>query len=176
LADTSAALRRRWNIGAALLLIVFVVVMTVESFSIRKVVFSSLPAEAWPRVLLAGLALLSVAYLYQSIRGRVAPAEIDEILNEDRAPGWGAALGRFANPAICFATFLTFLLTLPLLGMLIGGIGFVFATLCLLGPKTARATVLHAVIALVSVTCMWLIFTYGLGVFLPRGKIMGWLS
>ncbi len=72
--------------------------------------------------------------------------------------------------------FLAFLLTLPVLGMLIGGVLFVFFTLCLLGPKTARSTGLHAIIAVVSVTCMWLVFTYGLGVFLPRGTVLGWLS
>ena len=55
--------------------------------------------------------------------------------------------------------------------MLVGGTAFVFLLLSALGGL--RKSALHAVIALVSVGGMWLLFTHGLNVRLPRGEWTG---
>ena len=67
--------------------------------------------------------------------------------------------------------FFLFLWSLPVLGMLIGGVSFVFLLLCLLGGWDARSLVIHAAIALCSVGAMWSLFTFGLEVMLPEGMI-----
>ena len=71
-----------------------------------------------------------------------------------------------------FALFLVYLLTLPVLGMLLGGTAFVFLLLCALGGWHSRALAVHAIIAVVAVGGMWSLFTYGLGVILPQGEIL----
>jgi hypothetical protein len=69
--------------------------------------------------------------------------------------------------------FLAYLLSLPWLGMLVGGTAFVFLLLSALGGWSPRLLALHAAIALVAVGGMWSIFTYALGVLLPRGELFG---
>ena len=61
---------------------------------------------------------------------------------------------------------------MPLLGMLIGGLLFVFLMLSVLGGMAPRQMALHAVIAVAAVGVMWSIFTFGLGVFLPEGELI----
>ncbi len=155
----------------ALILLLFVAVMAAESFEIRKTTFSSLPAETWPQILLVALGILCATYLLSSVRGRTAPAELDEI-EADAAPGWRATISRYANPALCFLAFFAFLLLMPLLGILLGGMLFVFVCLCLIGQRGMRAMAVHAAIAIVSVASMWAVFSFGLGVFLPPGELI----
>ncbi len=75
------------------------------------------------------------------------------------------------NPLWCFGLFFAYLVTLPTLGSLIGGVLFVFTLMGVLGGWSARHLLQHAALALISVGGMWAIFTYGLGVFLPPGEI-----
>lgn len=121
-------------------------------------------AEVWPQFILVGLLVLTVIYLIQSLR---LPA---------REGGEGGGLKgwvyRYRNPLWCYALFFIFLITLPWLGMLIGASLFVFATLTVLGERTLRSHAIHAVIAVVSISVMWAIFTFGLRVFLPEGEIL----
>ena len=56
--------------------------------------------------------------------------------------------------------------------MLIGGVLFVFLALSVLGEWSRRAVAIHAAIALISITGMWAIFTFGLRVMLPAGEIL----
>ena len=70
---------------------------------------------------------------------------------------------------------LAFLVTLPLLGMLLGGVLFVFFTLTLLGPREVRAVPRHAAISLGAVGVMWAVFTFALRVFLPAGEVLPFL-
>ena len=72
-------MRLNRDAAVALGLALFVAVMAMESFNIRRTAFSSLPAATWPRLLLGALGVLTAVYLAQSLRGRVAPAELDEI-------------------------------------------------------------------------------------------------
>ncbi len=60
---------------------------------------------------------------------------------------------------------------MPVLGMLIGGVMFVFLLLNALGGWAPKKLGLHAIIAVLGVGGMWSIFTYGLGVILPPGAI-----
>ena len=61
---------------------------------------------------------------------------------------------------------------MPVLGMLLGGLAYVFLTLSVLGGWEPRRLILHAAISLLFVVGMWAIFTQALGVFLPEGIIL----
>ena len=67
--------------------------------------------------------------------------------------------------------FFVYLALMPVLGMLIGGIGFVFILLGVLGGWQRQTLPLHAAVAVIAVGGMWSLFTYGLGVILPSGII-----
>ena len=70
-----------------------------------------------------------------------------------------------------FIIFAAYLLALPFLGMLIGNIAFSFILLSALGGW--RPFVLHGLVAIGTSGGMWLLFTYALEVFLPRGSLTG---
>ncbi len=146
-----------------------------STFSIREPDYGQLMPSTWPRVILAALTLLSVIYLTQSVRQ--GPAPRDDYLNDDRdggparAPGGLGWLAYWRNPIWCYVLFLAYLVTLPVLGSLIGGVAFVFTLMGVLGGWSPRNLVLHAALALATVGGMWSLFTYGLGVILPQGEI-----
>jgi hypothetical protein len=121
--------------------------------------------STWPRAILSLLSVLSVIYLVQSLAapGAEVPAE--------HPGGLKAWLAYYRNPICCYGLFLAFLLTLPFLGILIGGVLFVFCLLTALGGLGGRKVAVHAAIALVSVGAMWAVFTFALGVILPQGMI-----
>ncbi len=135
------------------------------STRIRDMGFETLGSEVWPRIILTLLTVLSMVYLLRSLTH--APAAVAE-----RPPGFGGWLKHYRNVIVCFALFGAFLLTLPYLGMLIGGIVFVFSTLTLLAPLTKRNVVVHALIAVLAVGAMWAVFTFGLNVILPEGRLL----
>lgn len=148
----------------AIFLLLFCGVFLTASFSIRETSYASLGAEVWPRVILIFLTLLSLGYLVQSLRQeRTRPAA------GPRGPKqWFLS---HLNAFWCFLWFGLFLLSLPYLGMLIGGMLFVFVTLTSLGRRDWHGYLVHAAIAVTSVGMMWATFTYGLKVFLPAGTV-----
>lgn len=149
----------------AIFLLLFCGVFLAASFSIRETSYASLGAEVWPRVILIFLSLLSLAYLAQSLRHeRSQPAA-------DGPRGLKQWILKHLNAFWCFAWFGLFLLTLPYLGMLIGGMLFVYITLTSLGRRDWHGHLVHAAIAVIAVGMMWAMFTYGLKVFLPAGSI-----
>ena len=83
----------------------------------------------------------------------------------------GSWWSRYQNAIYCFARFFVFLVTLPYLGMLLGGILFVFLMMSVLGGWSPKLILMHAVIAVLSVGSMWSIFTFGLRVMLPAGEL-----
>ena len=117
------------------------------------------------------LTLLSLIYLIKSIME--TPAERPA---RDGAGGGLAGWFRYyRNPIICFVLFFAFLAVMPLLGMLIGGLLFVFFMLSVLGGIAPRQMALHAIISIAAVGIMWSIFTFGLGVILPQGELINFL-
>jgi hypothetical protein len=145
-------------------------VLLVASFDIREPDYGVLSPATWPRVIIAILIVLTLIYLVQSIRRRVpdAPPEAD-------GP-WSIAefVAYWRNVFWVFALFLVYLLSMPYLGMLIGGLAFVFLLLNALGGWQPKQLVLHGIIALVTVGGMWSLFTFGLRVILPPGEILGY--
>ncbi|CTQ55582.1 Tripartite tricarboxylate transporter TctB family protein [Roseibium album] len=137
-------------------------VMFVASMDLPPPMFGQLSSALWPRLILVPLALLSAALLYQSQR---APQK-----TERKTVGQWLEFNR--NPFICFALFFLFLVTMPIAGMLLGGLAYVFLTLNVLGGWKPRQLALHAMISAVSVVSMWAVFTQLLGVLLPEGEIL----
>ena len=146
------------------------------SFDIREPDYGQLSPATWPRVIIGVMSLLSFIYLVQSLRqGSDRAGDSPESGREhgERPRGLLGAVVYWRNVLWCFALFLAYLLTLPLLGMLLGGTAFVFLLLNALGGWRPRQLALHAAIAVVSVGGMWSLFTFGLGVILPEGEILG---
>ncbi len=158
---------RRMNRDAwiALVLLLLCAGAFAETFNIRRTAYASIGAEVWPRLILALLTALVLVYLAQSLaRGREP--------GEPGPRGLWARIVHYRNPIWCFVLFGAFLVTLPWLGMLLGGVLFVYAMLTVLGPRHLRAHLVHALIAVLSVGGMWAVFTFGLRVILPEGTIL----
>lgn len=135
------------------------------SFDIVDAGFGQMSSSLWPRAILAPLTLLSLIYLVKSI----AEAADVEYPSRGGLTGW---VQYYRNPIVCFGLFFVFLAAMPLLGMLVGGLLFVFFMLSVLGGIAPRQMALHAVIAIAAVGVMWSIFTFGLGVILPEGELI----
>ncbi|MCH8240165.1 MAG: hypothetical protein IIB62_08985, partial [Proteobacteria bacterium] len=76
------------------------------------------------------------------------------------------------NVIWCFALFLGYLLALPVLGMLLSGILFVFLLLGFMGGWAPRDLIMHAAVAVLAIGSVWSLFTFALGVLLPPGMII----
>ncbi len=153
----------------AILLLVGCGVLLNASFDIREPDYGQLSPATWPRTIVGILAFLSLIYLVQSIRRGVPKEPVEKVKRS-----LGEWIAHWRNVFFVFALFLAYLLTMPWLGMLAGGLAFVFLLLNALGGWSPRRLALHAVIAGVSVGGMWSVFTFGLGVILPRGELFGW--
>jgi putative tricarboxylic transport membrane protein len=151
----------------AIFLLLFCGVMIWSTFDIRQPDYGVLLPSTWPRVILAAMTVLCFIFLIQSIKA--GPDEVTE--DPTRKPGIMGFLSYWQNPILCFVMFFLFLLTLPYLGMLIGGVSFVFILMCLLGGWAPKQMLTHAVISLCAVGAMWSLFTFGLEVMLPEGMI-----
>jgi putative tricarboxylic transport membrane protein len=155
------------NVVIALLLLVVCGVMFYDTFLYKLVPGAIIGSKIWPRIVTVALAILSAIYLVQSLRAEpVATAG-------DGAPfDFSAWLKLNRNVIGCFALYGLFLVSLEWLGMLIGGIVFVFVTLCFIGGMDRRNVVINAAVAVVLIGSMWSIFTFALGVILPTGVIL----
>jgi hypothetical protein len=147
--------------AVAVFLLLFCGVFYAASFQIEQTSYGTIGADVWPRLVLGVLFVLSTIYLFQSVR-----------MGPDEAVKQKGFLVRYRNAILCYGLFLVFLLTLDFLGMLLGGILFVFMALSVLGERTPRQLAIHAVVAVVSVGAMWSIFTFALRVILPEGEVL----
>ena len=141
------------------------------SFHILDMGFESMGAWVWPRAILVVLTAFSLLYLVQSLRRPPVAGEQGTpvtVVGSGGLKGWVTA---YRNPIWCFLAYGVFLVTLPYLGMLIGGVLFVFGVLILLGERGFKSLLIHGAIALVTVGAMWAVFTFGLRVILPEGEI-----
>lgn len=135
-----------------------------ETYNIPQFEYASIGSEVWPRIILVPLFVLCVVYFFQSLRrGAAATSETAPV---------GNILMRYRNPILSFVIFFAFLYTVDYLGMLIGGSLLVFALLTVLGHRTPKFLLLHAVIAIVSVGAVWSLFTFALRVYLPEGELL----
>lgn len=125
--------------------------------------FESLGSEVWPRFILVLLFIFSTMFLFQSLKQ--PPDE------KSKPTGFNAWIVKYQNAFKIYILFILFLVTLDILGMLIGGTAFVFLALTALGERTPRSLGIHVAIAVISITFMWSVFTFGLKVFLPQGII-----
>lgn len=151
----------------AIFLLLFCGVFIAASFTIRETNFGQMGSEVWPQAILAVLTVLSFLFLVHSVRQEPPPDES----SDSSGGGFRGWLSRYRNAICCYVLFLLFLLSLPVLGMLLGGIAFVFAMLTVLGEKSLRSHLTHAAISIGAVGAMWAIFSYGLNVILPQGMI-----
>ncbi|MEM9045324.1 MAG: tripartite tricarboxylate transporter TctB family protein [Pseudomonadota bacterium] len=149
----------------AIALLVIIAGLMLSSFEIREPDYGQLSPAAWPRAILVALAILTGIYLIQSLRQGPdapqpdAPKTIKEMILYWRNVFW------------VFALFLAYLVAIPYVGMLIGGVAFVFALLTALGGT--RNILLHVLVALVTMGGVWALFTYALDVLLPKGEWTG---
>ena len=151
----------------AIFLLLFCGLFTWASFDIRTPDYGVLKPSTWPQVILGVMTLLSLIYLFQSVK---AGPDVD-VIDPTREPGLVGFLKYWQNPIKCFVMFFIFLYTLPILGMLIGGVSFVFILMTLLGGWAPRQLITHAIISVCAVGAMWSLFTFGLEVMLPEGVI-----
>lgn len=148
----------------AILLLAFCGVLWHASYDIEITNYGTMPSTVWPRIVIVAIGAFSALLLLRSLMLREEPAD-------DAAPK-APFFQRYRNAGIIYALFLLFLLTLPTLGMHLGGALFVFLALTALGRPSARLIAIHALIAIVSIGVMWSIFTFGLRVILPQGEIL----
>ena len=152
----------------AILLLALCGILAWASFDIRNPDYGTLAPAAWPRAVLAVLGVFCVIYLVQSLRAGAGQKPAGPAAGR----GLGGFLQAYRNPIACYLIYFLFMVSLPYLGALIGGILLVFALLTVLGGWQPRALALHAVIAVVSMGFMWSLFTFGLRVLLPRGELL----
>lgn len=137
-----------------------------DTFQWRRTPYATMASSVWPRFVLVVMFGLCAVYFVRSIRLRShAGAEIEGA----GLTGW---LVYYRNPLLCYALFFLFLVTLPYVGMLVGGILFVWLMQTAVGERSTRAQLRHAAVAVVSVGFMWLVFTYALHVILPAGSLV----
>jgi len=153
----------------AIVLLVGCAVFWQQSLQIEEPSYAQMSPAAWPRAVLAAMTFLCLLYFGQSVRAGPMPADPET----SRAEADGGLLAGWMNVIWCFVLFFAYLLTMPWLGMLVGGCLFVFLLLSALGGWSPRLLALHAAIALVTIGGMWSLFTFGLKVFLPTGALFG---
>jgi putative tricarboxylic transport membrane protein len=154
------------EVAAALLLLGFSAIVYWQTFYIEVFESAAMDANLWPRIVAVVLAVLCLVHLIQAFR-RPAPQPLAKNLAELVDKHW--------NAFWCFLIFAVSLLLLNTLGMLMSSGLFVFLTLTFLGFRTLRDNLVHLAIAVVAVGVIWVVFAYGLNVFLPQGTIFqGW--
>ena len=144
------------------------------SLDIREPDYGVLSPAAWPRLIIVIMGVLSVIFFLQSAfgKGQSSDASIAAATDaEPRPKGVVAFLQYWRNVFAVFITFGLYLFILPHLGMLIGNILLSFTLLTLLGGW--RPIVTHLCIAIGTSGGMWMLFSFVLEVFLPRGTLTG---
>ena len=137
----------------------------VASFDIREPDYGVLSPAAWPRLIIIIMGVLSVLYFVQSLRMPKTDTSNTQKKNLFEFVDY------WRNVFAVFIIFAVYLVALPFLGMLIGNIAFSFVLLSVLGGW--RPFIVHGLVAIGTSGGMWLLFTYALEVFLPRGSLTG---
>jgi len=151
----------------AIFLLLFCGIMINSSFDIEDPGYQGMKASFWPIIVLFLLSIMSLVMLIKSII--VQPENNNLKSNNTNKPN---VFFKFKNALICFFMFVLFLAFLDYLGMLIGGVLFVFGLLTLLGGFQLEKIINHLIISIITIGIMWSIFTFGLKVILPEGEIL----
>ena len=149
----------------AIFLLCFSCIMINDASNIRDLGFEGMKADAWPRVVLWMLVVMSSVMLGKSY------FQFKTENHKDNST-FKINFSKFKNALLCFGMFIFFLSTLDYLGMLLGGIVFVFGLLTLLGGFSMKLGIKHLSISVLSIGFMWMVFTFGLRVMLPEGEIL----
>ena len=150
----------------AIFLLLFCGIMINSSFDIEDPGYQGMKASFWPTIVLC---LLSIMCLVMLIKSVVTEAENNLNSNDTNLIN---VFFKFKNASICFLMFVLFLAFLDYLGMLIGGVLFVFGLLTMLGGFELKKIINHFIISIITIGIMWSIFTFGLKVILPEGEIL----
>ena len=150
----------------AIFLLLFCGIMINSSFDIEDPGYQGMKASFWPTIVLC---LLSIMCLVMLIKSVVTEAENNLNSNDTNLTN---IFFKFKNASICFLMFVLFLAFLDYLGMLIGGVLFVFGLLTMLGGFELKKIINHFIISIITIGIMWSIFTFGLKVILPEGEIL----
>ena len=150
----------------AISLLLFCGIMINSSFDIEDPGYQGMKASFWPTIVLF---LLSTMCLVMLIKSVVTEAENNLNSNDTNLTN---VFFKFKNASICFLMFVLFLAFLDYLGMLIGGVLFVFGLLTMLGGFELKKIINHFIISIITIGIMWSIFTFGLKVILPEGEIL----
>ena len=159
---------------AALCLIMACGGLMLASLDIREPDYGVLSPAVWPRLIIVIMGALSVIFFIQSAFSKDQNSDTANAAVTDTQPrsnGFIEFLQYWRNVFAVFITFGLYLLILPHLGMLIGNILLSFALLTLLGGW--RPLVMHLCIAIGTSGGMWMLFSFVLEVFLPRGTLTG---
>lgn len=155
------------DVIAALFLVALTCVFFAASFTIRVTSYGTVASHIWPRAILVALGALCLLYLVNSLRGLYDTGD-----NSAASAGLTGWLAKYRNALWCFFMYGLFLYSLPYLGMLIGGILFVFIVLNLMGGWRPAQLATHGAIAIGTMGAMWALFTFGLRVILPEGELL----
>ena len=150
----------------AIFLLLFCGIMINSSFDIEDPGYQGMKASFWPTIVLC---LLSIMCLVMLIKSVVTEDENNLNSNDTNLTN---VFFKFKNASICFLMFVLFLAFLDYLGMLIGGVLFVFGLLTMLGGFQLKKIIKHFIISIITIGIMWSIFTFGLKVILPEGEIL----
>ena len=159
---------------AALCLIMACGGLMLASLDIREPDYGVLSPAVWPRLIIVIMGALSVIFFIQSAFSKeqnsdTAIATVTD--TQPRSKGVVEFLKYWRNVFAVFITFGLYLFILPHFGMLIGNILLSFTLLTLLGGW--RPVVMHLCIAIATSGGMWMLFSFALEVFLPRGTLTG---
>jgi hypothetical protein len=157
-------MRLNSDTSVALVLLLICGGIFINTLQMPPAMFNQMPATLWPRLIIVPLALLSFLLLIKAQRTDQKGPKKFQSLTE-----W---FQFYKNPIVCFALFFAFLITMPILGMLIGGLLYVFTTLNFLGGWSPKLMAKHGLLSIFFVVGMWAIFTQLLGVFLPEGILL----
>ena len=150
----------------SIFLLLFCGIMINSSFDIEDPGYQGMKASFWPTIVIC---LLSIMCLVMLIKSVVTEAENNLNSNDTNLTN---VFFKFKNASICFLMFVLFLAFLDYLGMLIGGVLFVFGLLTMLGGFELKKIINHFIISIITIGIMWSIFTFGLKVILPEGEIL----
>ena len=129
----------------AIFLLLFCGIMINNSFEIEDPGYQGMKASFWPTVILC---LLSVMCLVMLIKSVVYKTDNNLHTIDENTSN---IFLKFKNALICFFMFVLFLTFLDYLGMLIGGILFVFGLLTLLGGISPKKLFNHFNISLITI-------------------------